>query len=272
MSLKSVVKNMCLIGRPRWPVPSFSIDSEPHFLFIITPPFSGSTALAKVINTSVRTMLLSSSGEGQWRVPGLCEDDRWDDSKEVEYTSVRAVWLRIFEKEKRVNPKVDVVIEKSPPNMMRIDDLAHKFQDHSFLANNRNPYANCSSIFFRNHKPQKMIMSDRRETIERLAKGWVMRSHKIMEIVKRKNIPMVTYEDFCESPSSIISNLDLPEGVSDTIDVNARVQVKDYKEQVLSNQNKKQISRLSAVELSYISDVLKSERELLEFFNYEILS
>ncbi len=54
----------------------FDESNQPHFLFIITPPYSGSTAISGVLNSSHRTMILQKSGEGQWLVPGLCEKDR----------------------------------------------------------------------------------------------------------------------------------------------------------------------------------------------------
>ena len=40
------------IKADNWPTPNYStLVSDPTFLFIITPPFSGSTALAQVLNS-----------------------------------------------------------------------------------------------------------------------------------------------------------------------------------------------------------------------------
>ena len=47
------------------------------FVFVFTPPFSGSTALAKILNTSPKSMLLNSRGEGQWMIPGMRKPNPW---------------------------------------------------------------------------------------------------------------------------------------------------------------------------------------------------
>ncbi len=47
-----------------WPHPKYRHDDEPHFLFIITPPRSGSTAIAQLLNTCDSAMFLQLRGEG----------------------------------------------------------------------------------------------------------------------------------------------------------------------------------------------------------------
>lgn len=210
-------------------------------------------------------------GEGQWLVPGLCEQDRWNPDKEVDYASVKAVWLNAFQKEKRLNPHIDVVIEKSPPNMMRIEKLSSQFSDCSFVAINRNPYANCASILYRHHDADNISSIQRKAVLEQLAKYWLMRSYKIRELIIKNGIPLLSYEDFCHNPSSILDILELPKGVSDTIDINTKVKVKDYNEQPISNQNQRQISNLTDDEIEYISYFLKSDNELMEFYGYQVV-
>lgn len=80
--------------------------------------------MAKILNTSHRTVLLENRGEGQWLVPGLCQEDRWNPDKQVDYASVRAVWMNRFQMLKQFTPGADVVVEKSPPNMVRLEQLA----------------------------------------------------------------------------------------------------------------------------------------------------
>jgi len=254
----------------RWPHPVYDATRQPHVLFIITPPFSGSTAIAGLLNTSPRTMLLQERGEGQWLVPGLCENDRWDGNKEVDYESVRAVWLNCWQQAALANPHIDVVIEKSPPNMVRLDALATLFPDHSLLANNRDPYANCASILYRNHPAAQLGTAERQHLLRGLASDWQQRSMKIRELVCRLDIPLLTYEEFCDNPASIIARLELPAGVAETIDVHAQVKVKDYPMQGIANQNRRQIDLLSDEELMAISHVLATDLELLDFFSYEI--
>ena len=86
--------------------------------------------------------------------PRKCEADRWDREKVVTWESVRSVWLERAELIKSLVQDVDLIIEKSPPNLVRIDQLIAHFPNHSLVAFNRNPYAICSSIFYRNHDPK----------------------------------------------------------------------------------------------------------------------
>lgn len=257
--------------KPKWPVPPYDEKDQPHFLFIITPPYSGSTAIAKILDTSPRTMLLRKNGEGQGLVQGLCERDRWKPDKEVNYASVKAVWLNTFQKQKRLYPHIDVVIEKSPPNMMRIEKLSSQFTEYSFIANNRDPYANCSSILYRNWYAKYYSAGKRKRVLEGLAKEWQMRSNKIRELVIEKKIPLLTYEHFCEKPSAILDVLKLPEGVSDTMDLKAKIKVKDYESQPITNQNERQIKNLTDEEIEVIGRILKSDNDLMKFFGYQVI-
>jgi hypothetical protein len=258
-------------NQDRWPSPKFDENDQPHFLFIITPPYSGSTALSELLNTSHRTMILQARGEGQWLVPGLCEKDRWNSEKEVNYLSVKATWLSAYQQVNRLTQNVDVVIEKSPPNMMRMEQLASQFRDYSFIANNRDPYANCASILYRRHDADDLSPHKRKEVLYTLSKGWVMRSEKIKELISSLSAPLLTYEEFCSNPSSVLDILNTPRGVSDTINPGAEVKVKDYKPQPVSSQNERQISKLTDEEIEHISESLSLNSELLDYFGYQLL-
>jgi hypothetical protein len=189
---RRILKKSYQSTRPTWPTPRYYVNMQPHFFFLITPPFSGSTAIAKLLATSWRTMLLTPNGEGQWLVPGLCEPDRWNPEKQINYESVKAVWLNTFQKQYKLNPHIDVVIEKSPPNMMRIEELSSQFIDCSFLANNRDPYANCASILYRLHSPENMNLQKRKDALKKIAQFWLMRSHKLKEIIIENEVKLLT--------------------------------------------------------------------------------
>ncbi|WP_413665459.1 sulfotransferase family protein [Microbulbifer sp. CNSA002] len=256
----------------KWPIPKFDENDQPHFLFIITPPYSGSTALANLINTSHKTMILQPRGEGQWLIPGMCEKDRWNADKDINYLSVKATWLNKYQAIKKLTQNIEVVIEKSPPNMMRMKQIASQFKSYSFIANNRDPYANCASILYRHHDTDNLGQDERKVILDKLTSAWVMRSVKIKELISSLNAPLVTYEEFCREPLLIIDKLAVPDGVTDSIDPNANLKVKDYKPQPISNQNERQISLLTGSEIDYISQRLKPEGGLLNYFGYELRS
>ena len=105
--LKKVIRNIVSKKTPRWPLPLYDNNIQPHFFFLVTPPYSGSTAIAKILETSHKIMALHSNAEGQWIVPGLCEKDRWDPDKKINYESVKAVWLNTFQKEKKREKRIN---------------------------------------------------------------------------------------------------------------------------------------------------------------------
>ena len=155
--------------------------------------------------------------------------------------------------------------------MMRMEQLTAQFTDYSVLANNRNPYANCSSILYRQYDVKNISSTKRKEIIECLARDWLTRSRRLKLLIENYNIPLLTYEQFCQCPSSILEVLQLPRGVSESINLDAEVKVKDYKVQSISNQNERQINNLSDVDLENISQILSTESQLLEFFEYKVL-
>jgi len=254
-----------------WPILTFDTEDQPHFLFIITPPYSGSTVLSELLNTSHRTMILQERGEGQWLIPGLCEKDRWSLNKKINYDSLKSVWLNTYQKMKRLTQTIDVVIEKSPPNMMRIEEISALFTNYSFIANNRDPYANCASILYRHHDAENITFDQRQKFLKEFAENWVIRSIRIRDLILKLDIPLLTYEKFCQNPSLILKILDLPDGVTKSINPDAKVKIKDYKVQTISNQNKRQISKLTNKEINYISHILEPNNKVLKFFGYKLM-
>jgi hypothetical protein len=255
-----------------WPMPKFEEGDEPHFLFILTPPNSGSTAFVQLLNTSCRTMLLQPRGEGQWLIPGLCQSDRWNPNKDVNYRSVQAVWLSRFQAIKRLVNNVDVVIEKSPPNMMRINEISSNFKSYSLLAINRDPYASIASSLFRWYDVENMNDDERISALTYLGDTWIKRSKTIREHILGINIQMITYEEFCNDPYAAMNKIQIPEGVLDSVNANAEVKVRDYKPQKIINQNIRQISTLKDNEISHVTKILNGENDLLSFYGYRTIT
>ena len=257
----------------RWPLPPYDAEDQPIFFFIVTPPYSGSTAMAKLLNTGERTDFLQKEAEGQWLVPGLCESDRWRQNKPVNYESVKAVWLNRFQENSgKSGQRPDVIIEKSPPNMMRLRALSEQFNSVAYLATNRNPFANCASILRRQHADTALDPKRRAKLLENLAENWLTRSRQIKAILDLLDCPFISYEEFCKNPWTILSKLELPAHVIEQIDCAATIEVKDYWPQKISNQNARQIAQLDSLDLQVIFDVLQTDQELVRFFGYDLVN
>jgi len=264
-----VIVNKVLEKTTQWPLPDYEPGIEPLFVFLLTPPYSGSTAIAKFLATAPQIGLLQKKGEGQWLVPGLSESDRWDANKPVNYSSVKAVWLSAWQNLRTEGGGMpSVVIEKSPPNLVRIKRLARLFKSVSFIANNRDPFANCASVLTRQHNPGSLSQLERRTVMKNLAKAWIMRSKLIQILVQDLNCPFCSYEEFCKKPASLLDKLELPKSVVSQIDLDPVIKVKDYKPQNIANQNSRQIKYLNESDFEVIGETLDSHKQLVEFFGY----
>ena len=254
----------------KWPKPRCDESQLPHVLFILTPPYSGSTALAALLDSGPRTMILQERAEGQWLVPGLCDADRWDPGKSIDLTSIRRTWLARYQELRRDQPSIEIVIEKSPPNMMRFDALARSFPDHSGLVFNRDPFASCASVFHHHHRARALTLQERRDTFGMIASKWVDRSRQLRELIDRRSLPFLNYERFCESPSVLRPLLDLPDGVVESIDFGATVAVKGGAARPIANQNAERLVDLDPVDLEHLAGCLAPHQALLESFGYAL--
>jgi hypothetical protein len=292
---------------------------EPHFLFVITPPYSGSTALAQVLNTARGAAILHRTGEGQWLVPGMCAEDRWNPSKPMDWDSIRATWLcrvaelrgvaeppavvephvpeprRVDELRRVPEPRqvaesgavaperppaavegaavegaaVEVVIEKSPPNLVRVDQLIKAFPNHSLMAFNRDPFAHCSSVLYRHADPAHKTDAERVDAVRMVAHGWLDRSTWLRRWIEELHVVHFTYEEFCAEPATCVETLAELVPVLTTADTSSGIRVKDYEQQELENHNARQIGLLRAPELDAISTVLRTQPALVEYFGYD---
>lgn len=254
----------------RWPRPRVKLKSEPHFLFIVTPPYSGSTALAQTLNSCKRSCFLQRRAEGQWLVPGMCDRSRaWKPKAYMNWDSIQAVWRERYKLISETVHDREIVIEKSPPNLLRMDQLVNAFPNNTVFAFNRNPFANCASILYRRHDPQKKTEAQRIEVLKQLASDWLFRSIWVKRWIDEMNLLYFSYEQFCSEPAFWISKLVDRLPVLESVDLEKNIKVKDYREAKLENHNKRQIDKLSQNEVAAISTVLAAQEELVNFFGYD---
>lgn len=254
-----------------WPIAKSIDDYEPNLIFLLTPPNSGSTAISQVFNNSPNVSQLHKKGEGQWLIKGLCSNDRWNAGKIVNKRSIRSVWVNECYKRHKADGSL-YFIEKSPPNMMRIEILQTIFPKHILIANNRDPYANIASMLYRYTKDiDKLTAKEREARLMKLAKGWLSRSAVLKRIIQDQSVPYLSYEKFCENPHLLqdsIDNSNFSGKISLNFEINLKV--KDYKPQPLMNFNSKQMAKLTNSDLQVITGSLQHREDLLSYFGYSL--
>jgi hypothetical protein len=252
-----------------WPKPDYNKDDEPHFIFMLTPPYSGSTAITKLMDSSDKSMILHPNGEGQRMIPGMCGSGRWKIDFPVDFESVKAIWLHKYQTTNKQLDNIDFVIEKSPPNMVRFQELSKVFSSFSVFINNRDPYANVSSALYRNHDTDSISDYERVLVLKRLTLNWLTRSYMLKYLAEEMAIPCLSYEDFCHSPHKI-KKMNLPDDFINTIDFGATVKIKDYVTQKISNHNEWQLKKLAILDIATISEELKEHEKILNYFGYHL--
>jgi len=112
------------------------------FLFILSPPYCGSTLLHQIISTSPNVSIYSKYGtrEGQ-QLPIvkdiMVRETRWEIDVTYDWLAVKKEWMKYWD------VTLPVLLEKSPPSIIRAKSLESFFSPSYFIILYRNPYAHC---------------------------------------------------------------------------------------------------------------------------------
>lgn len=257
---------------------SLTYNEDIHWLFILTFPNGGSTALSKLLMTASSSKQLTVHSEGQWLVPSLSADGkRWDSNHTVWKRKLRACWL---DKIGDTNSKQTLVIEKSPTNICRYNYLISTFSGmkYSLITFTRDPYAVCAS--WHNRYGAKSIIKEwfpgdssriisETEYFSFLADIWLERAKMIID-AQRKSVFNFSYESFTHDVKGEMSQLRslIPE-LHDMSD-DAVLNVKDYAPQPIINMNERQIKTLTNEQIKIISSSLSKSPDTLTQLGYII--
>jgi hypothetical protein len=222
------------------------------YLFILCPPSSGSTLLWKILQTSPHVSAFQYEGKRLARSI-LAAEDRWNPAKVIPWDRVEAKWSEHWDFKK------PVLLEKSPPHLIRAEQLAAHFHDSYFIVMIRNPYAFCEGVK-RRWLPGTSYFN--------LARFWLICASYLIDSIKGlKNTMYLTYEELTDHPDRICRRLVdfVPE--LGALHLDRKFDVFE-KSMGVTNLNDRQINSLSADILFEINMALKRYPEFLKFFNY----
>lgn len=241
----------------------FRTIPEHVFVFVLCPPFCGSTLLMELLCTSPVASATNYFGtrEGQTlpTVRHLLFDHerRWDPALEIDWRFVRSEWMQYWDQTARV------LIEKSPPHLVRARALQQNFTPARFLISWRNPYAHSEGFIARGVRASEAAA----RAIDCLR---FQRSNLELE-----NALAIPYETVVDRPSdcvaSILGFLPELESLDWAREFRAHNRSRGKEAGGLANTNQTQIDRLTPLQLSEINRVFEPERSLIEFFGYEFL-
>lgn len=228
---------------------------ERKHIFILCPPASGSTLLQRIMTTSPHVS--DFNAEGQAVVKSiLFTQDRWNPVKAVPWDIVKEKWLEKWDLSK------PLLLEKSPPHLIRAKQLETHFPDSYFLIMMRNPYAFCEGVKRRWGKAF---------TYGNIAKYWAICTwYQIANIKNLRHTLWFTYEDLTSVPDRVCRQI-----INFMPQVGELAPEKKFdvsgKSMGITNLNHGQISRLTNEDIFEINQVLKKYPSFFTFFNYKYI-
>jgi hypothetical protein len=233
------------------------------YLFVLCPPYAGSTLLNELLSTSsnVSTNNDIGSREGQ-QLPTTRKimydhKERWNIDMKYDWPIIKKEWQKYW------NVRRPILLEKSPPNLIRAKEIQDHFKPAYFICMVRNPYANCEGIIRRhNYQPKDAAnfvikcLKYQKENIENLEKAL-----------------MIKYEELTENTRLIADKFTTFLPCLNDINTYFLSRAHNYmkKPMPIINMNDEKISRLKSQQIHELNSVFEKEKEFLDYFGYEII-
>ena len=223
------------------------------YVFILCPPYQGSTILVNLLATSPNvTTLLDTipNGELQWLFPRYGDTISLERRSDPTYCPDMNMVLSILHR--HTDPRKPVLVEKSPENICR----AKHFQDHfeqvgrvHFIVSIRNPYSTNVS-----------------------AEKWVEHAkYQKHNIETLKNITITSYEECCTNLPVVIARIqhNIPKITS--------IRPPDGSRKIPNQWVRERLSPIHADKINRVIDkdeknkVLRNHQDLMGFFGYNLI-
>lgn len=220
------------------------------YIFILCPPYQGSTIIVNLLNSSnnVSTLLDCGTwaGESQWLYKKhgdkYFERNRWDPNYKLNMKLVHKVFNTYFDKDK------EIWIEKSPSSICRakmFQDYFSKLGDVYFIISIRNPY------------------STRRYGADRWIKFAQYQKYNLENL---NNVISISYEECCNDLEKVISQITNKIPELGKIINNSHQTIQSERLQFIHS-NK--VNRV--IDKDGKNKILKKNIDLLEYFGYNII-
>ena len=234
------------------------------YLFILSPPFSGSTLVNQIISSSKNVSCNNNIGtrEGQ-NLPEvkkiMFEEKRWEEKNKLPWDKIKKIWRSYWYLKK------PILLDKSIPNIMRVDQLKEFFYPNHFICIVRNPYAICEGVMRRSNQSAEVAAMF---TIKCL-------KYQMKNINLHKDIFLLSYEDLCDNTTITINKI--KKQIDELYDINPNQKFKAHnfktkKSMRITNLNDEKIKKIKKKDLVVINKHFNKNKKVLDFFNYKIIS
>ena len=232
--------------------------NRPRYLFVLCPPYSGSTLLWKLLTTSPNVSALPAEGQFLPELEPIMRDRPWRDELSLPWPHIKSVWQSYWDTSK------PILVEKSPPHLIRAQQIANHFQPVSFIVMVRNPYAVCEGLIRRN----QWTAIEAAEHTLRCLQAQQKNVQQLPGLLK------LTYESLTRNPAAESQRMIgfLPE--LESLDIQASFKIHSIDgtlDRSIVDLNPRKIAALSIDQIGDINSVLRQDMEALESWGYKLM-
>ena len=226
-------------------------------LFILCPPYSGSTLLWKLLATSPNVSALPLEGQFLPELKEIMRDRPWDAERALPWPEIKAVWESYWDRGK------PVLLEKSPPNLIRTRDILAHFQPVKFVVMVRNPYAQAEGLMRRNNWTAQRAAN--------MAANWLR-----MQLENARELDgalVMTYEALVQDPVAACEKLTAFLPALGELDYTANFEVHSIDgtlNRPITDLNSKKMAALSAADLATMTEVFTAQQDTLAAWGYTL--
>ncbi len=228
-------------------------------LLMLSTPYSGTTALAKLLLSSERLWSRVENAEGQRLAEAkpFMPVGSWQADEVVDWPALKAVW-------EHGRPAGKILLEKSPWILLHAHGLVQTWPRAFFIISTRHPLAILPSILLRRSSSEDVISA--------WAIRWRQQSRALRQTAERfadRSI-VTTYASFAREPRALLDRLEVVFGPLG-IDPDTLVKVKKYDPAPISDHDARRIAKLSPRERELAEALLRGPRiaQELAFWGFD---
>ena len=220
-----------------------------------------------------------TNNEGQM-APGVKQiifaQNRWKPTVDYDWATIKKEWTSLLHQSQK-----KIFIEGSPPNLMRVASIQKNFEgEMKGVISISSPYMQISSAIKKKYhtkiNKKKLDLNDKIPTklMEKAIASWVrMAKAQRNNIQANPTLPVVTYEQFCSNPNSLVQAFSAGHEEVQGTSATTKVEGKKYTGiDVVMDMTCKNLSFLSLKEISVMTKLLARHEKLIHFLGYNLLS
>lgn len=229
-----------------------------QYLFVLCPPYCGSTLLWKLLATSQRVSALPREGQFLPEVEPIMRERPWDRDNVLPWVDIKQAWEKYWDHSK------PILLEKSPPNIVRAQAIAEHFIPAQFIIMVRNPYAHAEGLVRRNRWPLRRAANFALMCL-------CMQAGNAKQLA---NTLVFTYEDLVADPAGACAQLANFQPALDDMDHQASFEVHSVDGTVdrqITDLNERKIAALSPGQLAELNSFFEPGADALRYWGYELI-